>query len=724
MSKEKIQKDMWLDVKEALKSEKPEDLIYASNHLLIQSRYPELRDVVMPYQPKILDIVLNSKVDLRTRIEAIGVLSKLGITKIRKNLEKIFEQKNPQLINVTAEAIRKEDPALIVAHDTVTTLIKTFEEEDDWSLQYDAILALQHFKDNRIIPTFLKALDHKEQAIRREAIYGLGEQQAKEAIPRIIEKLKTHDQEMTAASLVLERLGTPESLIALSDEKNYEKVLKGAEDFVSGRFTVGALAQFRLPRVDDDLIKLAKSEDIEVSEGAMKGLVKRHCERALIELAPHFLRDKWTVGKFLQFVADVVGQSDKFDPNTAQKLASDFEKVSPDVLAISLEQTEQTRYDYERFNKVKRERFIKFAQAIEQMIKDTKIRDLVHDLFSDPSETHEKTKAITEKKVQAMIHAHHDFLEGKDEQRAPLFSHITDPELKKVYAKLSHEDYLAYLNGKKLAIVATDKLAVWEAVNQALENIISDLDEHGEINKNLYGDHSKIFFQQEKKKIEERIEKLKADGKASTVFAEYKKKYDADIQRAVDETIGEVMPDLVEQEISHKLIHEYKANNEAAPEAADVIAKIKNIKAPSNKFVDFINGIVSNQLIYFLTYDQRIDDAVKISQTYIDSVKDNVEKWNKGVNLNELAGNLLGAGGFCKRPEFINWTLEHMIKPTDINPRLSYNLACSFAILKDKEKMLEWVKKARAMGKPTEQFEDDSDFSVYKNDQDFLNAIK
>jgi len=60
---------------------------------------------------------------------------------------------------------------------------------------------------------------------------------------------------------------------------------------------------------------------------------------------------------------------------------------------------------------------------------------------------------------------------------------------------------------------------------------------------------------------------------------------------------------------------------------------------------------------------------------------------------------------------------------TTINPTLAYNLACIYALTKNKPEMIKAITAARKMKKPTEQFMKDGDFAFYREDSDFLAAI-
>lgn len=58
------------------------------------------------------------------------------------------------------------------------------------------------------------------------------------------------------------------------------------------------------------------------------------------------------------------------------------------------------------------------------------------------------------------------------------------------------------------------------------------------------------------------------------------------------------------------------------------------------------------------------------------------------------------------------------------NGTLMYNLACHYAVTKDKPRMLQSITAARRLGKPTSQFMADTDFQNYWKDGEFLKAME
>ncbi|MFH1175160.1 MAG: HEAT repeat domain-containing protein [bacterium] len=380
--------EQWLSEKKALKSKKAAEMIYAANLLLVQRRHPELKDVVIKYRSKILVVALKKNAPIQVRIDAFKALSSLGLENPRKDLDPIFTGKEEaQIIIEAAQLVQKQTGKLVLAPKGVALLIKQFKADGDWLPQCNAIIALRYFEDSCVIPILVEALKHKEQAVRREALYGLGEQKAVDRIPVIKEiMLKQHDQEIVAGSIALEQIGTSSAIKILSDEKLYKKALGEANDHIYGRFTVSALAQFHLKRVDDDLIKLAKSEDAEVAEKARDGLIKRRCERAILELAPFYLKSSWTFSSLLNLIVKINAQLDKFDDKIAKRLAIVFEKIPKKNLEVGLEGSTQARYRYADLSDVGRDRFVRFAQTVIAEIKNPKIQQIVAELFGESGE--------------------------------------------------------------------------------------------------------------------------------------------------------------------------------------------------------------------------------------------------------------------------------------------------------------------------------------------------
>lgn len=282
--------DEWKREKAALRSKDAMTFVGAAQHLLIQRRHPELRAFVLAADAQALKIVLDSKRGADVRARAIGVLERVGSPKL-KAVAGVFVDAPVKVVAAAAEALSGATGAPVVSENAVTRLIAVIQKAGDWSPQYDAVRTIKYFKDPRVVPTLVAALGHAQQAVRREALVGLGEQRAVEALPQLIAKLgEGQDQEVVAASRALERIGTPEALKSLKNLATYRRALKQAKDEIYGRFAVGALAQFQVPTVEADLLKLTRSDDAEIAQGAIAGLVKRRCESAAAEIAKRAIK--------------------------------------------------------------------------------------------------------------------------------------------------------------------------------------------------------------------------------------------------------------------------------------------------------------------------------------------------------------------------------------------------------------------------------------------------
>jgi hypothetical protein len=144
-------------------------------------------------------------------------------------------------------------------------------------------------------------------------------------------------------------------------------------------------------------------------------------------------------------------------------------------------------------------------------------------------------------------------------------------------------------------------------------------------------------------------------------------------------------------------------------------------------------------VIYYLTMliDQynmqgQFKASKQVTRFYIDNLQPLLShlSHSKDVNKNHyiVISQSLVATVRLNDLEYQQTVLEMLGNNFDINAiensTLVYNLACYYAVKKDKNRMLNAIKKSRAMGKPSTQFVNDSDFQFYLKDDYFLDAIK
>jgi len=112
--------------------------------------------------------------------------------------------------------------------------------------------------------------------------------------------------------------------------------------------------------------------------------------------------------------------------------------------------------------------------------------------------------------------------------------HIKDPEIKQLYKKRG-DLWLTVVNGEKLLSKTSDQLAVLELMNKNIDYILSDLEEHEGANIELFGGHNANYFKDYKARVLKQIETLKKEGKTSTIFSEFERRYNEASEGVLEE---------------------------------------------------------------------------------------------------------------------------------------------------------------------------------------------
>jgi len=164
-----------------------------------------------------------------------------------------------------------------------------------------------------------------------------------------------------------------------------------------------------------------------------------------------------------------------------------------------------------------------------------------------------------------------------------------------------------------------------------------------------------------------------------------------------------------------------------------------------NKFAGFVNitsNIVTNSpyikqhRTYIEYYCSRLivsgmqagdcPFAMKVYQHYMESILPHTDRCSGRTNL---AGNILSLGMLSKNQNVINSVFEKVLDHDfDISQiegeHTLFNLACYYATIQKKERMLESMHYALLKGKLASQFMEDEDFKEYWNDIDFLEMLE
>ena len=276
--------DSWAYEKAALAHFHPASVINAASRLVIQ-KDPALVDLVRKDLQKICDFAIDPGLPAELRVSAVkDIIGRLGDKKAIAAVAPALRDKSVKLLEAIGEVMHKAGVVSPEAKVAVDCLIKEADREelDNYDL-YDLICALRWFKDERVVEALLSALNKGNEAVRREALRGLGIQKAVMAIPQIVMQLREGSPQcVSAAAKCLHEIGG-EAWQALEDKSNYEKVLSAAKKHP--RWSMEALIYFRHERVNDDLIKLLKkNKEFDAFPYLAKGIAAKATELNIPEL--------------------------------------------------------------------------------------------------------------------------------------------------------------------------------------------------------------------------------------------------------------------------------------------------------------------------------------------------------------------------------------------------------------------------------------------------------
>lgn len=191
------------------------------------------------------------------------------------------------------------------------------------------------------------------------------------------------------------------------------------------------------------------------------------------------------------------------------------------------------------------------------------------------------------------------------------------------------------------------------------------------------------------------------------------------------------------QEIIHQLrqyvktISDLTNDDMYAKEIRDMYARIVNnhLEEKFDGYLTQLEGIiplVEHPPLNIPNLDLRFDLYLMASSGHWEPIKRLFVALCKVLPLTKIVHALylpVIAAVKLKDEAFLKSLITYIPEETE-DILLAYNLACAFAVFKDKEFMLKYIKKSLELGKTSQQFMEDGDFAPYRNDQDFLDVLK
>ncbi len=276
--------DDWAREKAKLAHFHPDLVIDAASRMGRQDNPPEIFELARESAPRLCVFAVDEGLPVNTRIDALKAIESLGDSSVAPLLAPALHDRSYRLLEVLGEVLHSLNAIPEETKAVVDYLIAAVEEEKDNSdALYSLVCALRWFRDERAAGVLVSQLSNNREAVRREALKGLGILKAVTAIPHIVKQLREGEEQcVTAAAKALAAIGG-EAGKELESEENYNSVLEEAER--SPRWAIEALNYFTLERVSDDLLRLFKTTDEpEAFEHLARGLAERSREESIPEL--------------------------------------------------------------------------------------------------------------------------------------------------------------------------------------------------------------------------------------------------------------------------------------------------------------------------------------------------------------------------------------------------------------------------------------------------------
>ncbi|WP_032916663.1 DUF4132 domain-containing protein [Leptospira santarosai] len=202
----------------------------------------------------------------------------------------------------------------------------------------------------------------------------------------------------------------------------------------------------------------------------------------------------------------------------------------------------------------------------------------------------------------------------------------------------------------------------------------------------------------------------------------------------LESTLIDSLPKTIEELTSLETLYLKKTKLKDLPDFFASMKSLKNIYFESEEY----NKLKQWCEFEYSKYKTHLDSkkfpeaATRIKWLFSQKGADflTLNRWEVKLKLSEgydrkaevFAADVFALAAILKDEE-ISSIASRMTGDQYINARIPFNQACFFACTGQKEPMLQAIRKAVELGKKTETFMDESDFSSFKKDPDFLEAI-
>jgi hypothetical protein len=263
---------------------------------------------------------------------------------------------------------------------------------------------------------------------------------------------------------------------------------------------------------------------------------------------------------------------------------------------------------------------------------------------------------------------------------------------------------------------AADRLATMRIAAKAVDAILADIATHGEAGAKLYDPPEKGFWFAAQSWLDVRIESELAAGRSDAVWAAY----DSDIATGDDAAVDDL---LREMDDDNTRVHALLARlNDLIVDSHgfhDALIDARSLSIITTPVTEAIARAANNSIRMAAMAGRMADGAAIVRELLPYERQPQLDP----ALIEILAGNALVPVLVERDRESINGILG-LLPETIENGTLAYNLACTWAVLDDRERLFPAIARARALGRTRDQFLFDPDFEAFGNDAEFLASLE
>lgn len=289
-----------------------------------------------------------------------------------------------------------------------------------------------------------------------------------------------------------------------------------------------------------------------------------------------------------------------------------------------------------------------------------------------------------------------------------------DRQIRALYEGIAHDPWRVIQRCQALVNSAPEPLEVVLAMREATRAILADFAANGPIHQEVFGNRDDSFFRELARHLDQKVGELLARGGSTAEYNQWLAARDPDTDRRTSDLLEQLDAEEALQDDLRKVWRDTHLG--PVGPFLQAITRIGELRSLYSENADYALTYLNNAALFHAQNGDQ-ESARSVVACACERAGSIGGAW---PHIERLADTSLGLAHEWNDDALAGLVLETLVPPQVETARLAFRLACHYARVGEKSRLLEFARMALRLGKRGGAFKAAAEFASFNEDPEFV----